>query len=83
MRARRIIRVQPPAPLGEVTVAPAALTGRPEADMARAMAAALGDVDAPSAAHTSDRWRQAFPPAPSGAGMTALGMMMERVRRFG
>jgi hypothetical protein len=83
MRARRIIRVQPPAPLGEVTVAPAALTGRAEADMARAITAVLADVAAPNAAALSNRWRQAFPLAPSGAGMTALGMMMERVRRFG
>jgi hypothetical protein len=78
MRTRRIIRVQPPAPLGEVIVAPAALTGRAEADMARAMTAALADVEAPNAADIS-----AFPPAPSGAGMTALGMMMGRVRRLG
>jgi hypothetical protein len=60
MRARRIIRVQPPAPLGEVTVAPAALTGRAEADVARAMAAALADAEAASAADISNRWRQAF-----------------------
>ena len=78
MRARRIIRVRPPAPLGEVIVAPAALTGRAEADMARAMTAALADVEAPNAADIS-----AFPPAPSGAGKTALGMMMGRVRRLG
>ena len=76
MRARRIIRVQPPAPLGEVIVAPAALTGRAEADMARAMT--LADIEAPNAADLS-----AFRPAPSGAGMTALGMMMGRVRRLG
>jgi len=78
MRARRIIRVQPPAPLGEVIVAPAALTGRAEADMARAMTAALADVQAPNAVDVSG-----FRPAPSGTGMTALGMMMGRVRRFG
>jgi hypothetical protein len=83
MRARRIIRVQPPAPLGEVTVAPAALTGRAEADMARAMTAVLADVEAPNAAGLSNHGRQAFPLAPPGAGTTALGMMMERVRRFG
>jgi hypothetical protein len=83
MRARRIIRVHPPAPLGEVTFAPAALTGRAEAEMARAMAAALADVEAPSAADISNRWRQVFPLAPSATGLTALGMMMERVRRLG
>lgn len=61
MRARRIIRVHQPAPLGEVTVAPAALTGLAEADTARAMAAALADVEAKRAARLSSRWRQAFP----------------------
>jgi hypothetical protein len=76
MRARRIIRVQSPAPLGEVIVAPAALTGRAEVDVARAMA--IADVEAPNAVDIF-----AFPPAPSGAGTTALGMMMGRVRRFG
>ena len=78
MRARRIIRVQPPAPLGEVIVAPAALTGRAEADMARAMTAARGDVEAPDVVDITG-----FPPAPPSPGMTALGMMMGRVRRFG
>ena len=81
MRPRRIIRVQPPAPLGEVIVAPAALTGRAEADMARAIT--LADLEAPNAAEPSNRWRQAYPVASSGAGITALGMMMGRVRRFG
>jgi hypothetical protein len=60
MRARRIIRVQPPAPLGEVTVAPAALTGRAEADMVRAMAATLADVETANATDKSNRWRHPF-----------------------
>ena len=42
MPARRItLRIQPPNPFGEVTMVPATLSGRPEADTARAMAAAL------------------------------------------
>jgi hypothetical protein len=46
MGARRItLRVQPPVPFGEVTMVPAMLSGRPEADMARAMAAALADFE--------------------------------------
>jgi len=74
MRARRIMVVQPPAPLGEVIVAPAALTGRAEADVARAMTAARAvSVEAKTAA---DR-PAAAPP------MTALGTMMGRVLRFG
>jgi len=51
MGARRVtLRVQPPVPFGEVTLVPAPLSGRPEADLARAMAAALADVDVPTAA---------------------------------
>ena len=78
MRARRIMVVQPPAPLGEVIVAPAALTGRAEADVARAMTATRAvSVEAKTAGAT-------LPPAPSAAPpMTALGTMMGRVLRFG
>jgi hypothetical protein len=51
MAGRRItLRVQPPMPFGDVTMVPATLSGRPEADMARAMTAAFADVETPSAA---------------------------------
>ena len=78
MSARRVIRVLNPLPLGEVTMVPAALCGRTEADMARAMAAALADAEAPSASDMLSRLRQAFPLAPLGARVAALGMLMER-----
>ena len=81
MNARRVMRVQPPSPLGDMTVAPAALTGRAEADMAHAMAAALAEYEAPSAAEVLGRLRRAFPLAPLGARLTALGLMMERSYR--
>ena len=81
MNARRVMRVQPPCPLGDVTVAPAALTGRAEADMAQAMAAALAEYDVPSAAEVLGRLRRAFPLAPLAARLTALGLMMERSLR--
>jgi len=41
MSRRVTLRVQSPVPFGDVTVMPSLLSGRPEADMARAMAAAL------------------------------------------
>ena len=82
MGARRVtLRVQPPIPFGDVTMVPAALSGRPEADMARAMAAALADVEAPTAADVDNRLRQSFPLAPLGARVAALGVIMERLRR--
>ena len=83
MAARRItLRVQPPVPFGEFTMVPALLSGRPEAEMARAMAAALSDIEAPTAADVYNRLRQAFPMAPLTARVAALGVIMDRLRRF-
>ncbi len=83
MSARRItLRVQPPIPFGEFTMVPAPLSGRPEAEMARAMAAALSDIEAPTAADVYNRLRQAFPMAPLRARVVALGVLMDRLRRI-
>jgi hypothetical protein len=82
MGARHVtLRVQPPVPYGEVTMVPAGLSGRPEADMARAMAAAFADIEAPTAAEIYDRLRQTFPAAPLSARVGALAVIMERLRR--
>ena len=82
MGARRVtLRIQPPVPFGDVTMVPALLSGRPEADLARAMAAALADIEAPTAADVYNRLRQAFPLAPLSARVIALGALMERIRR--
>jgi hypothetical protein len=83
MTARRItLRVQPPVPFGDVTLVPAPISGRPEADMARAMAAALADIEAPTARDVYNRLRQAFPLAPLTARIVALGVIMDRLRRI-
>jgi hypothetical protein len=68
-------------PFGEVTMVPAPISGRSEAEMARAMAAALADVEAPSATEIYARLRQAFPLAPLSARVGALAALMERIRR--
>jgi hypothetical protein len=82
MGARRVtLRIQPPIPFGDATMVPAPLSGRPEAEMARAMAAALADVEAPTAADVYNRLRQAFPFAPLSARVAALSTLMERIRR--
>jgi hypothetical protein len=60
---------------------PAPISGRPEAEMARAMAAALADIDVPSAADVYNRLRQAFPMAPLSARVGALAALMEKIRR--
>jgi hypothetical protein len=81
MPRRVTLRVQSPLPLGDVTMVPAMLSGQPEAAMARAMAAALADVEAPTAAEVYRRLRQSFPLAPLSARVAALGVLMERLRR--
>ena len=81
MSARRItLRVQPPIPFGDVTMVPAMLSGRPEMDIARAMAAALAEVEAPTAADVFKRLRRSFPLAPLSTRVAALGVIMERLR---
>jgi hypothetical protein len=80
MGDRFVIRVQPPIPLGDVTMVPAALLERPEADMARAMAEALTEFEIPSASDVLSRLRRAFPLAPLKARVAALGLLMDRVR---
>ena len=82
MTPRRVtLRIQSPMPFGEVTMVPAPISGRSEIEMARAMAAALSDVDAPSAAEVYGRLRQAFPLAPLSARVGALATLMEKIRR--
>jgi hypothetical protein len=83
MSLRRVVRVQPPVPLGDVTMVPAALSGRAEAEMARAMAAALADFELPSAADVLGRLRQAFPLTPLSTRIAALSVMMDRGRHSG
>jgi hypothetical protein len=75
------LRIQSPVPFGDVTMVPAPLSGRPEAEMARAMAAALADIEAPTAADVYNRLRQAFPLAPLTARVGALAALMDRLRR--
>jgi hypothetical protein len=79
--ARRItLDVQPPVPYGDVTLVPTPLSGRPDANMAQIMAAALADVEASTAADVYKRLRQAFPFAPLSARATALAFIMGRLR---
>ena len=80
--ARRMtLRIKSPLPLGDVAMVPAPLSGRSEAEMARAMAAALADDESATAADVYSRVRQAFPFAPLSARVGALAMLMDRIRR--
>jgi hypothetical protein len=76
MAARRIIRVLSPMPLGEVTVVPAAVSGRAEAETARAMAAAAAAHEVPAATDVLRRvrrLRRTLPFAPIGGFAAARG----------
>jgi hypothetical protein len=79
MAARRIMHVQSPIPLGEVTVVPAALSGRAEAETARAMAAAAAEHAMPSTADVLRRVRRTLPFASIGA----FGASAARARGIG
>ncbi len=81
MPRRVTLRVQSPVPLGDVTVVPAMLSVQPEAEMARAMAQALADLDAPTAAEVYRKLKRSFPSAPLSARVAALGVLMQRLRR--
>ncbi len=82
MSRRRItLRVQPPMPLGDVAVVPAGLSGRTEADLARAMAVAT-DAEAPTAADVHRRLLRPFPSAPLSGPVAGLGSIIERLRRL-
>jgi hypothetical protein len=81
MSARRItIRVQPPIPFGEVTMVPAPLSRRPEADTARAMAAAFADSETASSTDVLNRLRHSFPRTPLSERVAALSVIMDRLR---
>jgi hypothetical protein len=81
MGRRITLRVQPPVPFGDVTMVPPSLSGRPEAEMARAMVAALADIEAPTATDIYNRLRRSFPFAPLSARVAALRMVVDRLRR--
>jgi len=80
--ARRVtLRIRPPLPFGDVAMVPARLSGRSEAEMARAIAAALAADDLATAADVYGSVPQAFPLAPSGARGGALAALMDKIRR--
>jgi len=79
---RRVtLRIRSPLPFGDVAMVPARLSGRSEAEMARAIAAALAADDLATAADVYGSAPQAFPLEPSGARVGALATLMDKIRR--
>ena len=65
-------------PLGDMPLAPFAMTKRTEADLARAMVEHLREADPASGSEALGALRQAFPEAPLSARVTAFASLMRR-----
>lgn len=76
--ARKTIRVAEPDPFGEVTLAPAFMTGQSETQLARAMAHALVERQPGSAAQALKQLRSLFPESPLTVRVAALNALMRR-----
>jgi hypothetical protein len=67
-----------PEPLGDVTLAPFAMTKRSESELARAMAEHLSAAELSSGAEALRALRNAFPASPLTARVMALSALMRR-----
>ena len=76
--ARQTMRVQEPSPFGDVTLAPATVTGRSQTELARAMANALDKAAPASTAEALSYLRGIFPDSPLTVRVAALAAMMRR-----
>ena len=65
-------------PFGEVTLVPAALTGRSESHLARAMTEALVDSNPSTASQALKYLRAMFPDSPLTIRVAALNALMRR-----
>ena len=70
--------VDEPAPFGDVALGPSALTGRSEAELARAMAAHLVAATPTSSAEALKSLRAAFPDTALTTRLAALSGLMRR-----
>lgn len=73
-----IIRIAEPDPFGDVTLAPAAVTGRSESELARSMADALLSARPATGTEALNILRRLFPYSPLTVRVTALDAMMRR-----
>ena len=78
MASRAALRISDPDPFGEVTLVPAAISGRSESQLARAMAKALVDAHPGSESQALRQLRQMFPESPLTARVAALNALMGR-----
>ncbi len=72
------LRISDPDPFGDVTLAPAALTGRSESELARSMAKALLGASPSTGAEALNVLRRLFPHSPLTVRVAALDAMIRR-----
>jgi|GEM_PF-1503235 len=75
---RKTVRVTDPEPFGNVTLAPALMTGQSETQLARAMAQALVEQQPSTASQALSRLRALFPESPLTVRVAALNALMRR-----
>ena len=78
MFARAALRISDPDPFGEVTLVPAAMAGRSESQLARAMTEALVKSNPGTASQALQYLRSVFPGSPLTVRVAALNALMRR-----
>ncbi len=78
LATRKTVRVHEPDPFGDVTLAPASMTGRSETQLARAMAKALVDTHPSTASQALRHLRDLFPDSPLTVRVAALNALMRK-----
>jgi hypothetical protein len=78
LAAKPILRISEPDAFGDVTLAPAAITGRSESELAHSMAQALIGATPGSGAEALNLLRRLFPDSPLTTRVAALDAIMRR-----
>lgn len=78
LASRKTVRVIEPEPFGDVTLAPAFMTGQSETQLARAMAHALVEKRPSTASQALSQLRALFPESPLTVRVAALNALMRR-----
>jgi len=78
LASRKTVRVIEPEAFGDVTLAPALMTGQSETQLARAMAHALVEKQPSTAAQALCYLRTLFPESPLQLRVAALNALMRR-----
>jgi hypothetical protein len=78
LTSQKTLRVTEPEPFGDVTLAPAFMTGQSEIQLARALAHALVDKQPSSASQALSQLRALLPQSPLTVRVAALNAMMRR-----